>query len=180
MNLGTTIRKYRKQKKLTLKVVSEEAGISEGFLSQVENNVNSPSVDTLINICKAIGINAGEILNQVEKKEKIILIRKKDNIDLEYPKSGFLTKRFFPPEDRIVIDSAILAVKPGKTIPGRKNIKNSQEILSILQGTMKFYYGNETITLEEGDSLHFWTNSEEQKLVNESDSPSIALWIGTI
>ena len=42
MNIGTLLRKYRKEQKLTLKVVAEKASISEGFLSQVENDVNSP------------------------------------------------------------------------------------------------------------------------------------------
>ena len=59
MNIGTLIRRCRKERKLTLKIVAEKASISEGFLSQVENNVNSPSVDTLIRICNAIGVNAG-------------------------------------------------------------------------------------------------------------------------
>ncbi|MBW2001554.1 MAG: helix-turn-helix transcriptional regulator, partial [Deltaproteobacteria bacterium] len=44
MNLGSLIRRYRKEKRLTLRAVAEKAGISEGFLSQVENDVNSPSV----------------------------------------------------------------------------------------------------------------------------------------
>ncbi len=59
MNLGALLRQKRKERKLTLKVVAEKAGISEGFLSQIENDVNSPSVDTLVNICSAIGMEAG-------------------------------------------------------------------------------------------------------------------------
>ena len=50
---------------MTLKNVAEKASISEGFLSQVENDVNSPSVETLIRICNAIGINAGDLISQV-------------------------------------------------------------------------------------------------------------------
>ena len=59
MNLGSLIRRHRKEKKLTLKVVAEKAGISEGFLSQVENSTSSPSVDTLISISNAIGRQCG-------------------------------------------------------------------------------------------------------------------------
>ena len=71
MNIGTLIRKYRKERKLTLKAVAEKASISEGFLSQVENDVNSPSVDTLMRICNAIGVNAGDLFSQVSKQEKM-------------------------------------------------------------------------------------------------------------
>ena len=54
MNIGPLIRRFRKERKLTLKIVAEKAAISEGFLSQVENDVNSPSVDTLFRICNAL------------------------------------------------------------------------------------------------------------------------------
>jgi transcriptional regulator with XRE-family HTH domain len=71
MNIGTLIRRCRKERKLTLKVVAEKASISEGFLSQVENNVNSPSVDTLIRICNVLEINAGDLLTRVSEQEKL-------------------------------------------------------------------------------------------------------------
>lgn len=73
-------------------------GISEGFLSQIENNVNSPSVDTLINICSSIGCDAGES-NSLELKiqKKISIIRKKDLTEIDIPHVGFATLRFFHP-----------------------------------------------------------------------------------
>jgi transcriptional regulator with XRE-family HTH domain len=114
MNIGTSIRRRRKEKKLTLKTVAEKASISEGFLSQVENNVNSPSVDTLIRICNALNINAGDLITQVSEQEKIILIKKSDWDDIDLSHTGFVTRRFFPPENRSVIDSSILVIEPGK------------------------------------------------------------------
>ena len=104
MNLGSLIRRYRKEKKLTLKTVAEKAGISEGFLSQVENDVNSPSVDTLSKICNAIGVKAGDLLNQASDQKRLVLIRKSEWGDIDLPHTGFITRRFFPPENRKVID----------------------------------------------------------------------------
>ena len=145
MNLGTIIRGHRKKQTLTLKTVAELAEISEGFLSQVENNVNSPSVDTLINICNALNINAGDVLNHVKKQEKVIIIRKSEWADIDFSHSGFVTRRFFSPENRINIDSAILVIEPGKSIPVRKNIKNSQELLCILKGSVELLHGKQVV-----------------------------------
>ena len=50
MHLGPLIRRYRKEKKLTLKAVSKLAGVSEGFLSQVENTLNPGFFRTVTNI----------------------------------------------------------------------------------------------------------------------------------
>ncbi len=180
MNIGTLIRKYRKKQKLTLKTVAEMASISEGFLSQVENNVNSPSVDTLMRICNAIGVEAGSLISQVNKQEKLIVIKRAEWDDFDLSHTGFVTRRFFPPESRSVIDSAILVIEPGKSIPVRKNIKNGQEILSVLKGSVKLNYGNENFDLLEGDCVHYWSNTEQQKISNTSSSNSFVLWVGTL
>ncbi len=180
MNLGGLIRKARKDKKLTLKVVSYRAGISEGFLSQVENNVSSPSVDKLVSICNAIGINAGDLLNEINHFEKCVVIRKDDWAEFEPPRVGFLTRRFFPPENRDIIDSTVMAINPGVSIPVRKNLKNAQEVLCVLRGTLELIIGDRTFSLNEGDCVHYWSNPDTQQVTNRSDDLVIVLWVGTI
>ena len=180
MNIGTLLRRARKDQKLTLKIVAEKASISEGFLSQVENDVNSPSVDTLIRICTAIGIDAGDLITQANKQEKIIIIRKSDWDDIELSHTGFVTRRFFPPEERTVIDSSILVLDPGKSIPVRKNIKNGQELLCVLKGSVQLILSGELHSLLEGDSVHFWSNPTNQKITNNSSNISFVLWVGTL
>lgn len=180
MNLGSLIRRHRKERRLTLRAVAEKAGISEGFLSQVENDVNSPSVDTLLNICNSIGVKAGDILDQANKQEKLVLIRKSDWDDIDIPHTGFTTQRFFSPEIRNVIDSAILVIEPGKTIPVRKNLKNGQEVLSILKGSLKLNHGEAAISLKEGDTVHYFSNPKKQSITNENSGLAIALWVGTL
>ncbi|MDR3632048.1 MAG: helix-turn-helix domain-containing protein [Desulfocapsaceae bacterium] len=180
MNIGTLLRKYRKEQKLTLKSVAEKASISEGFLSQVENDVNSPSVDTLIRICSAIGVNAGDLISLASKQEKIVLIRKSEWDDIDLSHTGFVTRRFFPPDSRSVIDTSILAVEASKSIPARKNIKNGQEVLCVLKGSIELMLSDETIELREGDSVHFWSNPERQKITSTSTATSFVLWVGTL
>mgnify|MGYP001248622915 CR=1 FL=1 len=180
MNIGTLLRKYRKDQKLTLKVVAEKASISEGFLSQVENDVNSPSVDTLVRICNAIGVDAGDLISQVSKREQMAVIRKAEWDDFDLSHTGFVTRRFFPPEFRTTIDSAILVIEPGKSIPVRKNIKNGQEVLCVLKGSIELMLSDETVMLAEGDSVHFISNPESQKITNNSATRSFVVWVGTV
>ena len=180
MNLGALIRRHRKENKLTLKAVAEKAGISEGFLSQVENSVSSPSVDTLIAICNAMGINAGDLLNQANTRERLVVLRRGEWNDIELPKTGFVTRRFFSPENRAVIDSAIIFLKPNVLIPVRKNIKNGQELLCVLKGSLELMRGEETIRLSEGDCVHFWANPPKQHITNKGKDLAVVLWVGTL
>lgn len=180
MNLGALIRKNRKERKLTLKTVAEKAGVSEGFLSQVENSVSSPSVDTLVGICTAMGVSAGDLLNQAGTQENLVVIRKAEWDDIEIPKAGFVTRRFLPPEDRSVVDSAVLFLKPGTRIPVRKNVKNGQEVLCVLRGSLELVHGDHTVALAEGDAVHFYAYPAKQSIANKSRSVTVVLWVGTI
>ncbi|MFH1033672.1 MAG: XRE family transcriptional regulator [Pseudomonadota bacterium] len=180
MNLGSLLRWHRKQHKLTLRAVAEKVGVSEGFMSQVENNVKSPSLDTLIKIGEAIGVEAGELLNQLKDKEQQFPIRRAEWDDIDIPHTGFATRRFCAPQDRSVIDSAILIIEPGKSIPVRKNLKNGQEILCVLQGRLELVQGERVVELQVGDAIHFWSEPQKQRITNLGQELAVALWVGTL
>jgi len=56
MKLGTTIKQLRKRSKLSQIKMSEETGISQSFLSQIETNKREPHVSSIKKICKVLGI----------------------------------------------------------------------------------------------------------------------------
>lgn len=180
MNLGAILRKERKKRSLTLKVIAEKAGVSQGFVSQVENDVNSPSVDTLVKICGAIGVDAGHVIKQAGKQERRSVIRKSDWQDVEFPPSGFVTRRFFSPDNRRIIDSSILSIEPGGKIPVRKNAKNGQEVLCVLEGSVLLVHEETSIELHAGDAVHFYSFPDNQKIINESKAVSVVFWVGTL
>jgi transcriptional regulator with XRE-family HTH domain len=180
VNLGALIRKHRKERKLTLKTVAENAGVSEGFLSQVENSVSSPSVDTLVSICHALGVSAGDLLNRAGTQENLAVIRKTEWKDVEIPNVGFVTRRFLPPENRSVIDTSVLFLKPGTRIPVRKNVKNGQEVLCVLKGSLELVHGDQTVLLAEGDAVHFYANPAKQHITNNGKGVTVVLWVGTV
>ena len=180
MNLGSLLRHHRKDKKLTLKAVAEGAGVSEGFMSQVENNVKSPSVGTLMKICEAMGLNAGELMEQLQNQEDLFLVTKSEWKEVDLPHTGFATRRFCPPEARNTIDSALLFIEPGKAIPVRKNVKNGQEVLCLLQGALKLVHGDKAVSMVQGDAVHLWSRPEHQLVSNPGDELAVVLWVGTL
>jgi len=180
MTFGSLLRRYRKEKKLTLKTVAEKSGVSEGFMSQVENNVKSPSLDTLMHICEAMDVNVGDLLNQFKNQERIVVISRNEWEDVDLPHTGFATRRFWPPEYRTVIDSAILFLEPKRSSPVRKDIKNSQEVLCILKGAVELIHGDRTVYLEEGDTVHLWSDPLRQSITNTSHELAVVLWVATI
>lgn len=180
MNLGNLLRHHRQEAGLTLKAVAQKAGISEGFLSQVENNVKSPSVETLMNICTALEVNPGDVINQASNHKRLFVVRKEEWEEVELPHTGFATIRFCPPAERSVMDSAILFMEAGREIPVRKDLRNGQELLCVLKGRVDLLHPEENVTLREGDSIHLWSEPKGQSVINRGPGQAVVLWVGTI
>ena len=54
---GGRIRELRRKRDLTLQALTDEAGISVGFLSQVERDKATPSLGTLASLAAALGVD---------------------------------------------------------------------------------------------------------------------------
>ena len=180
VNLGNLLRRRRKEKRLTLKEVAEKSNLSEGFLSQIENNVKTPSVSNLVKVCESLGTEMGPLFEELKNQQNLFIFRKSDWIEVDVPHTGFATRRFCPPEAREIIDSSIIILEPGKSIPVRKDAKNSQEILCLMQGTLELEHGAEKVTLVEGDTVHLWTEPQRQAITNIGKTTSVLLWVGTL
>lgn len=80
--IGKNIRTARKNKNLTIEMLSESIGISESFLGTIERGESSLSIETLIGVCKALGVSADSIIMGsmeftpavVDKKDTLITL----------------------------------------------------------------------------------------------------------
>jgi len=57
----------REAAQLTQEQLAVAAGIDRAHLSLLENDHKSPTVDTLVRICRALGVAASEILARAEQ-----------------------------------------------------------------------------------------------------------------
>jgi len=69
MKFGNTIKKLRKEKKLTLTDVSEQSGIQLATLSRIENNKMTGSVKSHVKIAKALGLRPSQLFKEFEKAD---------------------------------------------------------------------------------------------------------------
>ena len=64
--LGSRLRALRERRHFTLDQVAERTGFSKGFISRVERDLTSPSVQSLVTLCQVLGINPGQLLDSPE------------------------------------------------------------------------------------------------------------------
>jgi len=62
--LGEAIRAQRKRKRWSQERLAERADLSTVFISRVERGKESPSLDSLVKIARALGIRARDLVRQ--------------------------------------------------------------------------------------------------------------------
>ena len=85
--LGLKIAYYRKLQDMTQEELANRCELSKGFISQLENDLTSPSIATLIDILEILGTNLKEFFSD-DKDEKITYkyedMFETENHDLKY------------------------------------------------------------------------------------------------
>ena len=71
MDIGAKIKHMRNQKGLTQNELADRCELTKGYISQLENNLNSPSIATLTDILSALGSNLAEFFRE-ETEDKVV------------------------------------------------------------------------------------------------------------
>ncbi|RBW70191.1 helix-turn-helix domain-containing protein [Bacillus taeanensis] len=166
MNIGTKIRAIRNRKKFTIAQMCEATGLSKGFISNVENNNTSPSINTLQTIAEFLGVPLPYLL--LEKKQHMRVVRKNarttsshNNLKVEHltSKGG--------------LRMMIVEMPPGTSI-GEPHTHEGEECHLVLEGTILAEQGEDSAILEEGDSFS-WNASVPHFVKNIGDEKAVVL-----
>ncbi len=154
--LGKRIQQYRIGKGLTLQELAEKTGFTKGYLSKIEKAKKGPPVSTLINLAKALDISMSEIFGEGEEVSTVCLIKKGERLFIARDGTVFgyayqtLAHKFHHKHMEPYV--LTLPLKP------RENAlfqHKGEEILFVLEGTMKFFHGEKEFIVEEGDCIYF-------------------------
>ena len=61
--IGEKLRTLRKAAKLTERKLAELAGVSQSAVSEIEHGKKSPTLDTLLKLCSALGISVADLFS---------------------------------------------------------------------------------------------------------------------
>lgn len=158
LNLGGRFKELRKQKGLTLKDLGEKTGFSPALLSQVENNIVSPSISTLWTLAEALGVKIGYFFQQegVELEDYVITRAGREALVYrnELPHTLPYRDLAYGLEDRdmspflLVCDEACEFALKEVTYEG-------QEFLYVMEGAIAVAYGEQQFELGPGDSIYY-------------------------
>ena len=86
MNIGNKLKELRVQKGLTQEELADRAELSKGFISQLERDLTSPSIATLVDILQVLGTDLNEFFS--EKTEEQIVFSSSDYFEKTDERNG--------------------------------------------------------------------------------------------
>lgn len=168
--LGEKLKRIRTDQGLSLEELAQRTNLTRSFLSQVEKNKTSPSINSLISIAHALRVNVGDLFREQENVEQYILHqehresfsvdRNKLTIELLAPRTQ--NKKFDPMFMRFGVGGDTGTIKLSGAF-----------FMVILEGKLELWVGNKVHILSQGDSIYL-DNSPETRGTNIGDTDVLA------
>lgn len=169
------LRARRKEIGLTMQQVADQAGLSVGFISQIERGITTPSLSSLISVSRVLGISVSEFLDRpklntprTRHDKRPVFAISENTVSYERISSSFPGS---------VLRSVIIHEPPGHR--GEPIAHEGEEMLFVLEGTITVEVDGERSVLETGDSIHF-PSMKTHSTWNHSEKPATFLWAGTM
>lgn len=173
MNIGLKLKELRILKGLTQEELADRAELSKGFISQLERNLTSPSIATLMDILQCLGTTIGEFFN--ETPEEQIVFGKADYFEKVDPQLKNEIQWIIPNAQKNVMEPILLTLEPGgETYPD--NPHEGEEFGYVLQGVVAIHIGGKSYRAKKGESFYFVS---EKKHYLTSKSGAVILWVSS-
>ena len=174
MNLGKKIKQMRNQKGLTQEELADRCELTKGYISQLENDLTSPSIATLVDILNVLGSNLNEFFSSDTVTEKIVFTKddyfSKDN---EYGSITWLITNAQKNE----MEPILLKLNPNEETP-IDYPHEGEEFGYVIEGTIIICLDNQKFKCKKGESFYY-ESSKTHYLKNTSSSVAKIIWISS-
>ena len=173
MDIGNRLKDLRVLKGLTQEELADRAELSKGFISQVERNLTSPSIATLMDILQFLGLTIGEFFN--EEPEEQIVFGHQDYFEKVDNELNNTIKWIIPNAQKHIMEPILLTLQAaGSTYPD--NPHEGEEFGYVLSGSISIHLGNRIYRAKKGESFYF---IPDKKHFLTTKSGAVVLWVSS-
>ena len=165
------MRRWRRQRGLTLAQVAERSGLNIGYLSQIENDKASPSLESLAALSEAMDVPIAWFLVESAPAPRVVRARERrrwkgpGGVAIEELDGGI-------PRDMRVVTATI---RPGDRTGMHSHAGDEHHV--VLSGRLLLTQGSHSVELGPGDYL-LWDATIPHDAQAAGDEPAVVLIIG--
>lgn len=173
MQIGKKIKELRVLKGLTQEELADRSELSKGFISQLERDLTSPSIATLIDILQCLGTTINDFFNDAPPEQ--VVFKKTDYFEKVDSDLYNTIEWIIPNAQRNIMEPIMLTLEAGgSTYPD--NPHEGEEFGYVMQGSISIHIGNKTHRAKKGESFYF---SSDKKHYITAHAKSTIIWVSS-
>jgi transcriptional regulator with XRE-family HTH domain len=153
MEIGCKIKELREYKGYSIREFAKLCELSPSLVSQVERDIASPSLSSLVKMAEVLGCPVGYFFGEQEAGQ--VIVRQGDRRKLVLPDHTLTYELATPSESDGEVRMLIVTLEPGQYSSDRKISHQDKEICFVLEGEVKVEFEQISHLLTQGDTITF-------------------------
>ena len=173
MEIGTKIKRLRLQNNLTQEELADRCELTKGYISQLENELTSPSITTLEDILNALGTTFAEFFKD-EKEEKVVFTEAEF---IEKVADTHKIEWLVPNAQKNEMEPIRVTVEPHTTL--EEDVPHEgEEFGYVISGRVWLHIGQAAYCVKKGEVFYF-TSDKPHRLENRTNEKAVVLWVAS-
>ena len=175
MEIGKKIKELRVQKGLTQEELADRCELSKGFISQLERDLTSPSISTLVDILQCLGTDLKEFFKDEDDSQ--VVFKRTDYFEKVDPELKNRIEWIIPNAQKNAMEPIHLILEPGgSTYTDMPH--EGEEFGYVLKGSVIIHIGNRAYKAARGESFYF-TSSKKHYIEGNRNTGAELIWVST-
>ena len=173
LQIGEKIKALRLSSDLTQAELADRAGLTKGFISQLENEQTSIQIDSLADLLEALGVSIAGFFGDTEEK---VVFAPEERVNLEN-KGAVSFELMIPSSTNNLMDPILLELSPGEKLDEQEPHPGEQ-FGFVLKGLATLKLNGKSYRVPKGHCFYFESNRSQQ-ICNNGSSAMQLLWVTT-
>lgn len=174
LQVGERIRELRNAQELTQEELADRSNLTKGFISQLERDLTSPSLESLLGILRALDTDIVSFFRSHDQDRFVFNASDRVNTDVYPEVSEF--QLMCPGTANFEMEPAMVTIEPGQKI--EESSHAGEEFGYVLKGKVMVEYGERQSSVGKGECFYF-VSDRQHTLSNPFNRPATILWVSS-
>lgn len=176
--IGIKLKELRKLNAMTLKDLAKETNMSVGYLSQIERNISSPTINVLFTLSRALDVNISyffDLITEDNIPQEQYIVRGHQRKKLSFAKG--ISDCLLNTNSINSLQVLLSTFEPGASVKDAY-CHDGEECGLVLAGMLELWIDEEKFILYQNDSFSF-PSTKRHRYTNPSITPTVVVWAMT-
>jgi len=145
----------RREQGLTLRELAQRCGLSESYVSRIENHKSAISIDNLNRAALVLGVPVTYFFEGAVTDRPLTVCRAGKGKAIRLSNSKGLLIKMLAAEKRSKLMEPFVVDLTSSMEPQKRSTHSGDEFLYVLEGECMFHFGKDSIRLGKGDSVYY-------------------------